>query len=151
MNLKYTPLLFGILLICLSSCSPEPVEFKRINNIRVISVDGNQARVKADAFFYNPNKTRGQVRTVDIIVLYKEEEVAHVSEQSFVRVKGKEDFIVPLDINLDVKKVQDNWLGNLISILQDKSVELHFTGSIKVKFSGISRRIPVDYTEKIKL
>jgi LEA14-like dessication related protein len=142
----------GILLFLIGvGCSPEPAEFKRITNARIVSSDGDIARVKADALFYNPNKRSGQVKKVDIVVHYKDQEMAQISEESSVKVEGLKDFVIPLDVNLDLKKLQDNWLSNLVNILQDKSVELRFTGSIKVKFHGIGYNIPVDYTEKIKL
>ena len=134
-----------------AGCSPEPAEFKKITNARIISSNGDMAQVKADALFYNPNKRSGQVNKVDIAVFYQDKEMAHVSEVSSVKVEAEQDFIIPLDVNLDLKKLQDNWLNNLVNILQDKSVELHFKGSIKVKFHGLGYNIPVDYREKIKL
>jgi len=132
-------------------CAPEPAEFKKITNARIIGNSGDMARVKADALFYNPNKGSGHVKQVDIVVHYKEQEMAQISEVSSVKVEGMKDFVIPLDVNLDLKKIQKNWLSNLVNILQNQSVELRFTGSIKVKFHGIGYNIPVDYTEKIKL
>ena len=88
---------------------------------------------------------------VDIVVHYKDQEMAQISEQSSVKVEGLKDFVIPLDVNLDLQKLQDNWLNNLDHILQDKSVELHFKGSIRVKFHGIGYNIPVDYIERIKI
>ena len=140
-----------LLIYFLSGCTPEPVEFKTINNAKIISSNADYARVKADALFYNPNKAGGTLRKVDIVVFYKEQQVAEVSEDSSAKVRGREEFSIPLDINLDLKKVQENWLGNLIRIIQDKSIELHFKGSVKIKMHGISHSIPVDYKEKIKL
>jgi len=140
-----------LLAVTLSSCSVEPAEFKEITNARIVSNDGTTARVKAEALFYNPNNSSGKVGKMDIVVSFKDQELAHVTEDSYVNVKANEDFTIPLDIDLDIKKVQDNWLGNLISILSDKSLELHFKGSVRIKMHGISRKIPVDYIEKIKL
>ena len=142
----------GILVILIAvGCSPQPAVFKKITNARIVSSNGEVARVKADALFYNPNKRSGQVNKVDIVVHYKDQEMAQISEQSSVKVEGLKDFVIPLDVNLDLQKLQDNWLNNLVNILQDKSVELHFKGSIRVKFHGIGYNIPVDYIERIKI
>lgn len=140
-----------LLIYFLAGCTPEPVEFKAIKNANILSSNTNFAHVKADALFYNPNKAGGTLKKVDIEVFYKDQQVAKVSEDSSAKVKGKEEFIIPLDINLDLKKVQENWLGNLIRILQDKSIELHFRGAVKIRIHGITHSIPVDYKEKIKL
>ena len=143
---------FGILLMLMVvGCSPEPAEFKEITNARIVGTNGKMTRVKADALFYNPNKNSGRVKEVDINVSYKGQELAQVSEVETVSVPAEEDFIIPLDVDLDLQKIQDNWLSNLVNIIQDQSVELHFKGSIKVKFHGIGYKIPVDYTERIKL
>ena len=140
-----------IVLLVVASCSPEPAEFREITNARIVSSTGDLAKVKADALFYNPNKRSGKVQRIDLVVTFKDEEMAHINEDSQVKVGGMEEFIIPLDINLDLKKIQDNWLSNLVTIIQDQSVELHFKGSIKVKVHGIGYKIPVDYTEKIEL
>ncbi len=138
-------------LLLLVGCNPEPVEFKKITNVKVVSNNGQILLVTADALLYNPNKSRGQVTDLDIQVSYKNKEVAHIQEVGAVKVLAQDDFILPLEMDLDLTKLQDNWLGSLITILSDKSVELHFKGKIKIKIHGISRTIPVDYTEKLKL
>ena len=111
--------------------------------------------ILARGFLYHsiafPRQWSKNLKKVDILVFFKDQQVAEVAEDSSAKVKGKQEFTIPLDVNLDMKKIQVNWLGNLIRILQDKSVELHFKGSVKIKMHGISHSIPVDYTEKIKL
>ena len=150
--LRKTVQILGVsAMIFVLGCSPEPAEFKEITNARIVGTNGKMTRVKADALFYNPNKNSGRVKEVDINVSFKGQELAQVSEVGTVNVPAQDDFIIPLDVDLDLKKIQDNWLSNLVNIIQDQSVELHFKGSIKIKFHGIGYKIPVDYTERIKL
>ncbi len=142
------PILFIVLCI---SCRPAQVEFLKIDNAMVIGSEGNFMVVEADAILFNPNKTNGRVKTVDIAVFYNEKEVARIIESATVKVGGEEEFSIPLRMRLDMNKIQDNWLSNLVAILRDKSVELHFTGYIRIKILGVGYNVPVDYTEKIKL
>jgi len=143
------PVLF-ICILCIS-CRPEQVEFIKIDNAVVIGSEGHFVVVEADAILFNPNKTNGRVKTVDIAVFFKEQKVAHVNESATVKVRAEKEFSIPLRMKLDMNKIQENWLNNLVAILRDKSVELHFTGYIRIKILGVGYNVPVDYTEKIKL
>lgn len=134
-----------------TGCQPEQVEFIKIDNPVVLGTEGHYLRVEADAILFNPNKTKGQVKDVDIVVYFKEQQVAHVQETSSVKVGAEEQFVIPLNMMLDIEKIQSNWLSNLVSILKEKSIELHFSGYIKIKIHGIGYRVPVDYTERINL
>ncbi|MCH7513382.1 MAG: hypothetical protein IH947_05485 [Bacteroidetes bacterium] len=133
------------------SCRPEQVEFIRIDNAVVIGAEGHFMVVEADAILFNPNKTNGRVKKVDIAVFFKQQEVAHINESATVKVGAGKEFSIPLRMRLDMNKIQDNWLNNLVAILRDKSVVLHFTGYIRIKILGVGYNVPVDYTEKIKL
>ena len=68
------------------SCRPEQVEFIRIDNAVVIGAEGHFMVVEADAILFNPNKTNGRVKKVDIAVFFKQQEVEHINESATVKV-----------------------------------------------------------------
>jgi len=147
----YTISLLLFLFLISTGCQPEQVEFIKIDNPAVLGTEGHYIRIEADAILFNPNKTRGKVKEIDIVVSFKEQQVAHVQETSSVQVGAEQQFVIPLSMLLDMEKIQSNWLSNLVSILREKSLELHFSGYIKIKIHGIGYRVPVNYTERINL
>jgi hypothetical protein len=147
-------LYFTLLIIIISSCSvnKQPT-FIKVDNVKVASFSGDTIRLKAEAFFTNPNDVGGKISTDEIKVILNGAEVAQVSSEEF-KVPGRKDFTIPLVVIIPAGKVFENnkngILGGLLNSFLKKSIKVQFKGDIKYKVFGYSSVYPVDQIQEIK-
>jgi hypothetical protein len=147
-------LYFTLLIIIISSCSvnKQPT-FIKVDNVKVASFSGDTIRLKAEAFFTNPNDVGGKISTDEIKVILNGAEVAQVSSEEF-KVPARKDFTIPLVVVIPAGKVFENnkngILGGLLNSFLKKSIKVQFKGVIKYKVFGYSIVYPVDQIQEIK-
>jgi len=147
-------LYFTLLIILISSCSvnKQPT-FIKVDNVKVASFSGDTIRLKAEAFFTNPNDVSGKISTDEIKVIVNGAEVAKVSSEEF-KVPARKDFTIPLVVVIPARKVFENnkngILGGLLNSFLKKSIKVQFKGDIKYKVFGYSSVYPVDQIQEIK-
>jgi hypothetical protein len=147
-------LYFTLLIIIISSCSvnKQPT-FIKVDNVKVASFSGDTIRLKAKAFFTNPNDVGGKISTDEIKVILNGAEVAQVSSEEF-KVPARKDFTIPLVVVIPAGKVFENnkngILGGLLNSFLKKSIKVQFKGDIKYKVFGYSSVYPVDQIQEIK-
>ena len=147
---KLLPSLLLVLLFV--SCKfEEPVEFKIIDNVKVVSIKDGMVNLSADAIFFNPNEIKGKLKGVDIRVDLDDKTLATISQNIPLQISPKSQFTIPVNIQFAVEDIQDGFLNNLMSILAGNKIKLHFVGDIKVSTFIISQSVKVDYYEEVKL
>lgn len=146
--------LIGVILllaIISSGCSyEEPIKFLYLREVKVNGVDDGKLLVSGNAVFENPNKLKGKIKKVDIYVIHKGDTLARVNEINKMKVPANGEFSVPLTMKLSINKLQKGLLSNLVSIISHRTVDLSFSGNIKVSSWGISQKVPVEYAESIR-
>ncbi|CAM1354326.1 LEA type 2 family protein [Tenacibaculum insulae] len=148
-------LAFFIVILFITSCSvkKKPI-FIKVDNIKIMSVASDTIRLKADAFFKNPNDISGKIATDKIKVIVNGAEVAQVSSDEF-KVPARKEFAIPLKVVIPAKKVFENnkngILGGLLNSIINKSVKVQFKGDLKYKVLGFSHTYIIDKTEDIKI
>ncbi|MGB0880340.1 MAG: LEA type 2 family protein [Polaribacter sp.] len=146
---------FLILFLLMSSCAiqKKPV-FIKITNVKVVSVALDTIRLKAEAFFENPNDVGGKISTDEIKVMINGTELAQVSSEEF-KVPARKEFVVPLRVVIPAKRVFENnkngIIGGLINSVINKSIKVQFKGDLKYKVLGYSSTYPIDIIEDIKV
>ncbi len=147
-------LYFILLIILISSCSvnKQPT-FIKVDKVKVASFSGDTIRLKAEAFFTNPNDVGGKISTDEIKVIVNGAEVAQVSSEEF-KVPARKNFTIPLVVVIPARKVFENnkngILGGLLNSFLKKSIQVQFKGDIKYKVFGYSNVYPVDQIQEIK-
>ncbi|MGJ8760534.1 LEA type 2 family protein [Polaribacter sp. AHE13PA] len=149
-NLIYFVLFFTFITSC--SVREKPI-FIKVDNVKVSSFKGDTIRLKASAFFENPNDVGGVISTDEIKVIVNGAEVAQVSSDEF-EVPARKEFSIPLMVVIPAKKVFDNnkngILGGLLNSFLNKSIKVQFTGDLKYKVFGYSSVYPIDQIQEIK-
>ena len=144
----------GLFLLIYSCSVKEKPVFLKVDNIQLISATSDTIRLKADAFFNNPNDVGGKISTDEIKVFVNGTEVAQVSSDEF-KVPARDQFTVPLKIAIPTKRVFENnkngLLGGLLNSLFNKSVKIQLKGDIKYKVFGFSKTYPIDKTQDLKI
>ena len=146
---------FTVLFLLVTSCAvnKKPI-FLKVDNVKIVSLASDTVRLKADAFFTNPNDVGGKITTDEIKVILNGAEVAQVSSEEF-KVPAKNDFKIPLNVVIPAKRVFDNnrngILGGLINSVLNKSIKVQFKGNLKYKYLGFSKVFPIDKTQDVKI
>ena len=98
-------LYFLVLFLILSSCSlqKEPV-FIKVDNVKVLSFAADTIKLKAIAFFENPNDVGGSISTDEIKIFVNDKEVAQVFSEKF-KVPAKDNFSIPMTANIPTKNI----------------------------------------------
>ncbi|MDB4168373.1 hypothetical protein N9601_07970 [Polaribacter sp.] len=146
-------LYFLVLFLLMSSCAvkKKPI-FIKVDDVKIVSVTMDTIRLKAAAFFENPNGVGGTISSDKIQIIVKGASIASVYVDEF---KARASFSVPLMAVIPTKKVFQNnkngILGGLINSFLNKSIKLRFKGNLKYKVFGFSNTYPIDKVQEIKL
>jgi len=149
-NLVY----FSILFLLISSCAvnKKPV-FIKVDNLEVVSIGSDTIRLKAVAFFKNPNDVGGSISSEGIRIVLNGAELANVSSEEF-EIPARETFEIPLNIVIPANKVIENnkssGIGGLMNSILNRSIKVQFKGDLTYKILGFSNVYPIDKTEEIK-
>lgn len=130
-------------MLILSSCrEPKSLEFKEFKNLSVDKLSFAGAGLKVDLVYYNPNNFSLQLNRTDLDIFIDSTFLGHSSQDIQIAIPKRDNFTIPLKVELDVK----NLLKNGIASLLNKNVSVRVLGSVKVGKAGIYKSFPVDYT-----
>lgn len=139
-----------IILLLLFSCAPkEPVVFKGVKNITIDLSSNGKPELKGEALFYNPNKLKMKLKSVDIDITVDGNKSAEVKHPLNVIVPSQGDFSVPLTAQLTLK--EGGILNTVFGLLGGKKYEVVFSGDIHMGVHGITIKVPVMQKQEIKL
>tara|TARA_R110002049_G_scaffold45022_2_gene131599 strand:- start:15968 stop:16399 length:432 start_codon:yes stop_codon:yes gene_type:complete len=140
------------LLITSCSVQKEPI-FIKVDNVKVISFASDTIKLKADAFFENPNDVGGKISTDEIKILINEKEVAQVFSEEF-KVPARQEFSIPLIAHIPTKNIlnsnKNGVLGGLLNSLLTNKVNVRIKGNLEYVVFGFKREFLVDKTQEIK-
>ena len=132
----------------LSSCrSPKDLEFREFKNLALENVGFSAAKLKVDVVYYNPNNFGLELNRTDLDIFVDSSFLGHSAQDVQVKVPRREQFSIPLVIDLDMK----NLLKNGITALLNKEVNIKVVGRVKVGKAGVFKSFPLTYTTRQKL
>lgn len=150
-NILYFSLLFLLIFGC--SVQKEPV-FVKVDNVKVVSFAADTIKLKAIAFFENPNDVGGKISTDDLAVFVNETEVAQIFSEDF-KVPARNNFSIPLIAHIPTKNFlnsnKNGMLEGLINSFISKKISVRIKGNLEYVVFGFKRDFLVDKTEEIKI
>src|SRR5258708_610974 len=91
--------------VTLLSCVPkEQIVFKGVKDIAVDISDSGKPVLKAEVYFFNPNKVKMRLKEVNVEVLVDGTKSADVKHDLDVSIGGGSDFSVPIVAQLSLKQ-----------------------------------------------
>ncbi|MEJ7643263.1 MAG: hypothetical protein WKF87_01595 [Chryseolinea sp.] len=139
---------FVFLALCVSCSGPK--EKIVLRQIRDVVVDANSDPVlKANAVFFNPNDMRGKLRRINVVVYVDGKRAAHVDQKLKTMIPAKDEFTVPLEINLSIKEL--GFMDTLLGVLGGKKFEVRYEGSLKLTYRGVPLSVPVNYKDEVRI
>ncbi|MFD2530796.1 MULTISPECIES: hypothetical protein [Polaribacter] len=150
-NILYFSLLFLLIFGC--SVQKEPV-FVKVDNVKVVSFAADTIKLKAIAFFENPNDVGGKISTDDLAVFVNDTEVAQIFSEDF-KVPARDNFSIPLIAHIPTKNFlnsnKNGMLEGLINSFISKKISVRIKGNLEYVVFGFKRDFLVDKTEEIKI
>tara|TARA_B110001450_G_scaffold58662_1_gene55355 strand:+ start:1689 stop:2153 length:465 start_codon:yes stop_codon:yes gene_type:complete len=148
-------LYFILFFLLFTSCSltKQPV-FVKIDNVKVMHFSSDTLRLKAVAFFENPNNVGGKISTDKMKVILNGVEVAQVFSDEF-RVPAKNTFQIPLYANILTKDIlkgsKTGFLSGLVNAVLAKKITIRIIGNLQYDVFAFKKEFLVDKTEQIKI
>ena len=135
----------GVWLLCfvlLTSCrSPKDLEFREFKNVALENVGFAGATLKVDVVYYNPNNFGLELNRTDLDIFVDSTFLGHSTQDLQVKVPRREQFTVPLKVEIDMK----NLLKNGLSSLFNKQVLVKVIGKIRVGKAGVYKTFDLNY------
>jgi LEA14-like dessication related protein len=88
-----------------------------------------------------------RLKRIDLDVMVDGNKSARVDQHLSALIKGKSEFTIPLEVQLNLK---DGLLDTILSLFGGKEHNIKFEGSMKVTVRGFPVKVPVSYGEALK-
>jgi LEA14-like dessication related protein len=138
-----SPLLYlALLTILLASCAvPKPLEYRSFKNFTIQKVGFASTTLKMDLVYFNPNNFGLELKKTDIDIFINDDFLGHTTQEYQISIPKKEEFSMPVSINLDMKNI----LRNSMNALFSNQVMVKITGSVKVGKANTFISFPIRY------
>src|SRR5436190_14462702 len=139
---KTTLPFFLLLTLLLVSCStPKELEYRDFRNFSIQKIGFSTSSAKMDMIYYNPNGFGLQLKRTELDIFVNGVLLGHSSQEYQITIPKKEQFIIPITMDIDMK----NLIKNSFTTLFNKEVNVKVTGSIKVGKANVFVSFPVNY------
>ena len=139
---KTTLSFFLLLTLLLVSCStPKELEYRDFRNFSIQKIGFSTSSAKMDMIYYNPNGFGLQLKRTELDIFVNGVLLGHSSQEYQITIPKKEQFIIPITMDIDMK----NLIKNSLTTLFNKEVNVKVTGSIKVGKANVFVSFPVNY------
>lgn len=148
--MQLRPTLLGIFFttVIMASCSaPRELEFKEYNSVSIDKMGFSNSTIKMNLVYFNPNNFGLELKRTELDIFINDVFLGHSSQELQVAIPRKNNFTLPLKIDVDMK----NLLKNGISTLFNKEVAVRATGTIKLGKAGVYKNFKVNYQGKQQL
>ena len=130
------------LVLFLSSCgTPKDLEFREFKNLAVDNIGFSGANLKVDVVYYNPNNFGLELNRTDLDIYLDSTYLGHSSQELQVKVPRREEFTIPLKVELDMKNLLKNGIMSLIN----KQVLVKVIGKVRVGKAGVYKTFDMNY------
>jgi LEA14-like dessication related protein len=125
------------------SCSkPEAPEYLGLRDFSVRAFSMDETLLHTQLSFYNPNPYTMELKKGDVNVYLDDKLANHYTMDSTINIPRKDTFYVPLDLKISPKLL----IGSAIRMLMnDNKIKVRLEGSVRVKRSGFSFNVPINY------
>ncbi len=134
------------LISCSQPMAPEYLGFQDFS-VQTFSMD--ETLLHTQLSFYNPNPFTMELKRGDVNVYLDDKLANHYVMDSTISIPRLDTFYVPLNLKLNPRFL----LGSALRMLMnDNKIKVRLEGSIRIKRSGVSFNVPINYEvmEKIQ-
>ncbi len=139
-----------VLVVIVIGCAPkEQIRFRSVRNMVLEATLDGVPLLHGEAVFYNPNRLKMKLKEVKIEVFIDDEKSAETDKKYDLKIPAYDEFTIPIELRLTMRK--EGLLGAVFNLLQGKKYTVHYLGHIRVHVHGVTVKIPIDYTDQLKV
>ncbi|MEJ7586464.1 MAG: LEA type 2 family protein [Ferruginibacter sp.] len=118
-----------ILTILQGACStPKELIYRDFKNFTIDRMGFSSTQVKMDLIYYNPNNFGLQLKSTNLDVFMDNNYLGHTVQEQLVSIPPREEFSVPIKMEVDMKNFMKNSLNSFLS----NEVTIKVTGTVKI-------------------
>ncbi len=152
MSIKSKYALILILTIFNLSCFQyKEVEIIKVSDIKLKEFSTKGINVEVALQISNPNKYKISIVDADLVLLIKDKRMGIANINEKIVLPKKSNQIHRFTIHSTLKDVGSGAIPLLLGIMIKAPIELQVQGDIKARAKGISKTIPININEKVKL
>lgn len=141
-----------LLILSLSSCLQyKEVQVVKITDVGIKNVSTKGIEIGVAMQIKNPNKYDISIVDSDLTIFLKGKKMGTANIKEKIKLKKKSNDIYRFTIQSNFKDIASGGLPVLMGLITKSSMELHVEGHIKAKAKGISKKVPIDFKENVKL
>jgi LEA14-like dessication related protein len=142
---------FSILVFILSSCIEyKEVQYKGIQNVKIIRLKDGSLTVSLDVIINNPNNYAIKIRPSNFQLAAPNEELGTIRLDKSLNLEKNTEQTYSVIVKGDLKDASKNGLATLIGWTLKKQISLRLLGKLKVSAKGFLKSFPVDETRSFK-
>jgi LEA14-like dessication related protein len=138
-----------LLLMVLTACEKpdQDIELKRIRDVVVDA--SSDPLLKANAIFFNPNKVGGKIKKIKVDIFVNGKKAGSVDKDYKLTIPSQAEFTVPIEVKLAIKEL--GFMNTVLGMLGGKKFDVRYEGFLKLNYRGIPIKVPVNYTDEVKI
>jgi len=148
--MKSVSLFLTTLLISLMfcSCEIEDVDFKGIENFKVLKQDMDDIVVRFDMRVNNPNKFNIKIAKTSLDIYINGNKVGKAKMKEGIKILKKKEDAYPVYLKTNGKDVMKGMMGSLGSLFGG-DVKVRIKGNVKAKVYGIGKKFEIDEEQSV--
>ena len=117
-------------------------EYLGFHDFSVQTFSMDESLLHTQLSFYNPNPFTMELKKGDVNVYLDDQLANHYVMDSTINIPRKDTFYVPLNLKMSPKLL----IGSALRMLMnDNKIKVRLEGSVRVKRSGVSFNVPINY------
>ncbi len=136
--------LFG----CMEYKEVELVEVKEVA-VRVFSM--KEIRLVAYMQIHNPNNYKIAITEADMELFVKGEKIGNAKLDNTIVLPKNSNEVYEALVFTPMSEMQTNAIPTILSVIGQPTVSVHVKGYVKGKVKGVAKKIPVEFTENVRL
>jgi LEA14-like dessication related protein len=148
--IKYS-FLFLLALSLFSCLQYKEVQIIKVTDVGIKDVSTKAIEIEVSMQIKNPNKYDISIVDSDLTLFLKGKKLGTANIKEKIKLKKKSNEIHRFVIQSNLKDIASGVLPIIMGLMTKDSIELEVKGDIKAKAKGISKKVPIDFKEKVKL
>jgi LEA14-like dessication related protein len=139
-------------LFLLSSCiSKEPVEFNKIDHIKIRNISKESIEVEIGAILRNPHNLNFSIRKADIDLSINNSSLGRLKLAEPVKIKKRSENNYDFTVKATYTDLLVGGVSSIVSMIFKQKVQCRCKGTMTIRSMGITRTIPVEYDGEVNL
>jgi LEA14-like dessication related protein len=134
--------LYAFIVFALFACAkPKDLEYVDFKNLKVLKWGFKESTVGMDIEFFNPNKSKLQLKKADVDVFINNTYLGKSILDTLVRIPARDTFLLPVTMRVETGGA----LTNILRIVTDSSVMIRMEGNASFGKGGVFLNYPIKY------